>query len=243
MMKLNPWLAAFAAAAALALPARAEPSATNAWEHTLALGLTATSGNTDTKLYTGSWLSEFRTLGGDLARLSVDGQNGENEGRKNADNVKGDQSYKHLLSDRAYVVGSVAELYDSVADISYRITPSIGLGYFLMKGGPASLSVDAGPGYQWEKIGGVEDDYAVLRASERYERKLTATSKCWQSVDYTPKVEDFDVYTINGEIGAEAAMTTAVNLRAVFRNQYINVPAEGRKRNDTQVIAALAFKL
>lgn len=243
MMKLKAWMTALSVVTGLVLSVRAEPSATNVWEHSLALGVTATSGNTDTKLFTGSWLSEFRTLGGDLARLSVDGQNGENDGVKNTDSVKGDQNYKHLVSERAYLVGDVAELYDSVADISYRITPSLGIGYFLMKGGPASLSVDAGPGYQWEKIGGVEDDYAVLHASERYERKLSDTSKCWQSVDYTPKVEDFDVYTINGEIGAESTMTKRINLRAVFRDQYINAPAEGRKRNDTQIIAALALRI
>jgi putative salt-induced outer membrane protein YdiY len=242
-MNMNAKLIALCAITALASTAKAEPSKTNEWEHTLAIGATATSGNTDTKLYSASWLSEFRRLNGDLIRLSADAQNGENKGVKNADNAKGDQNYKHLISDRAYIVGDVAEMYDSVADISYRITPSVGVGYFLMKGDAASLSVDLGPGYQWEKIGGIEDDYAVARASERYERKLTATAKCWQSLDYTPKVEDFDVYTISGEIGAEAAMTSTINLRAVFKDQYINVPAADRKRNDTQIIAALAFKI
>lgn len=242
-MNLRTAMMTICAAAGFSGAALAEPSKTNEWENTLSVGVTATSGNTDTKLYAASWLSEYRRLGGDLARLSVDGQNGENSGTKNADNVKGDQNYKHLLSERSYVVGDVAELYDSVADISYRVTPSLGIGYFLMKGDASSLSLDIGPGYQWEKIGGIKDDYAIFKASERYERKLGATSKCWQSADYSPKVEDLNVYTINGEIGAEAPLTSTINLRIVFSDRYVNVPAAGRKRNDTQVIGALAFKI
>jgi len=235
-------MAAACAAATMALVARAEPAKTNEWEHSLALGVTATSGNTDTKLYSASWLSEFRAPGGDLARLAVDGQNGENSGEKSADNVKALQNYKLVLNGH-YLVADMEELYDSVADISYRVTPSLGIGYFLLKNETQKLCIDLGPGYRWEKIGGISDDYAIFHASERYELRLSESSKCWQSVDYTPKVQDFDIYTISGEIGAEAAMTKRVNLRVVFKDQYINVPAEGRRRNDSQIIGALAFKI
>jgi putative salt-induced outer membrane protein YdiY len=194
-------------------------------------------------LFTAGWLSEFRFLSGDLIRLSADAQNGESSGDKNADNAKGNQNYKHLVSDRAYLVGDVAELYDSVADISYRITPSLGIGYFLIKESKTSLSVDIGPGYQWEKIGGIEDDYAIFRAGERFEHTFESGAKVWQAADYTPKVEDTDIYTVNAEVGAEAAMTKSISLRVVFSDQYINIPAAGRERNDTKLIGGVSVKL
>lgn len=242
-MNLNTTLLTLCAITGLACTTKAEPATTNTWEHSLALGVSATSGNTDTKLYSLSWLSEFRRLNSDLVRISVDGQSGENEGVTNAENIKGAQNYKHLISDRAYISGDLAEFHDSIADIDYRVNASLGIGYFLIKNAAASLSLDIGPGYQWEKIGGVEDDFAVLRIGERYERKLSATAKCWQAIEYTPKAEDFEIYTISGEIGAEAALTSTINLRAVFKDQYINVPAAGRDRNDTQIIAAIAMKI
>ena len=49
---------------------------------------------------------------------------------------------------------------DNIADVDYRVTVSPGLGYFLMKEADASLSAEIGPGYLWEKVAGVEDDYA-----------------------------------------------------------------------------------
>lgn len=222
---------------------RAEPAGTNVWETTLSAGVSATDGNTDTKLYSAGWLSEFRFLSGDLVRLSADGQNGESEGKTNADHVKGNQNFKHLVSERAFVVGDVAELYDGIADISYRVTPSLGVGYFLIKGNQTSLSVDIGPGFQWEKIGGVKDEYAIFRAGERFEHVFESGAKVWQAAEYTPKVDDVDVYTVTAELGAEAAMTKRISLRAVLKEQYINVPAAGRERNDTQLLGGVSVKI
>lgn len=240
---MNKISAAVLAASSIVCISRAEPATTNQWETTLTAGITQTDGNSDTKLYSAGLLSEFRALSGDLVRLSVDAQNGESEGERNADNIKGSQNYKMLVSDRAYLNADVAELYDSVADISYRVTPSLGVGYFLIKGNATSLSVDLGPGYQWEKIGGIEDEYFIFRAGERFEHTFASGAKVWQSVDYTPKVEDAEIYSISAELGAEAAMTKRISLRVVFKDQYINVPAEGRERNDTQIIGGLAVKI
>lgn len=223
--------------------AKATPSVTNEWEHTLALGVTATSGNSDTKLGTASWLSEFMSLGGNLTRFSADGQNGESDGKKSADNAKGNINHKHLLGERTYAVGDVAALYDSVADINYRVTVSPGLGYYLMKNDAATLSTDIGPAYVWEKLGGVENDYAALRVAQRYERKLGTNAKVWQSAEYLPQIDDFDKYIVSGELGVEAPLTAAINLRLVFKDQYDNIPAAGRERNDTQIVGAVALKL
>ncbi len=227
----------------LSRAALAEPATTNQWEHTLSLGVTETSGNTEMRMGTASWLSEFRSLGGDLVRLSADGQNGKEKGQKTADNVKGDANYKCAFDGSLYAVADVAGLYDSVADISYRITPSVGLGCFILKDSANSFSVDIGPAYVFEKVGGVKDDYAAFRASERFERKLGAKAKCWEAVEYIPKVSDFDVYNIAGEIGAEAPLTSSINLRLVFADRYQNIPAPDHKRNDTQIVGAVAIKI
>ena len=233
-------------AAALSLAATiasATPSATNVWETTLSLGLSSSDGNTKSQLFNGSWLSEYMDEAGDDVRIGLDALNGETDSKKSADSVKGFVDYKYSLSDRWYGLVDISALYDSVADISYRVIGTPGVGYYLLKDSKATLSLDLGPSYVMEKVGGEKNDYAAARASERYERKLSATAKCWQSLEYIPQIDDFDNYLVNGEIGVEAALTTKFNVRLVFKDQYDNVPAEGRVRNDTQVIAALAVKI
>lgn len=231
------------AAAVWATGAMAEATKTNVWEHSAAIGATINDGNTDSKQGTASWLSEIKTDAGNKARLALDAAQGENNGDKTADNFKGNANYKRMLAERCYGVADLNGLYDSVADINYRITLAPGAGYYVMKSDAATMTLDLGPAYVWEKVGGVSDDYLAARASERYERNLSASAKVWQALEYVPQVEDFDNYFINGELGAEAAMTETISLRLVFKDQYVNIPAEGRERNDIQFVGALAFKI
>ena len=231
------------AAAAWATGAIAEATKTNVWEHSAAIGATINDGNTDSKQGTASWLSEIKTDSGNKARLALDAAHGENNGEKTADNFKGNANYKRMFAERCYGVGDINALYDSVADINYRITLSPGAGYYLMKSDAATLTFDLGPAYVWEKVAGVEDDYLAARAGERYERVLSAGAKVWQALNYVPQLEDFDNYFIEGEVGAEAAMTDTISLRLVFKDQYKNIPAEGRDRNDIQFVGAIAYKI
>lgn len=231
--------AAVVAAAGLAGAEEAQPGK---WDVSVAAGLTATDGNSDTRQGTVSVLGE-RKADTDQYRTGLEFAYGETEGSNTLENGKAFAGWRHLVSERAYGLVDLTVAYDAIADVDYRATLAPGVGYFLMKDDLAQLGVEAGPAYVWEKVGGVSDDYLALRFAERYDRKLSDTATCWQSIEYLPRADDFDDYLLSAEIGVEAALNAKLSVRLVVKDQYDSTPAADRKQNDLTVIGALAYRL
>lgn len=231
-----------AASKVAAAPTAADYVPAKAKENSIALGVTQTDGNTDTKLYTASLLHD-RKRDEYTLRLGVDAAYGETDGDQNANNVKGVAEYRRLLSERAYAFGNLTVLHDDLADIRYRAVLSVGPGYYLMKDEAATLGVEIGPAYIREEVGDEENDDLALRIGERYERQLSATAKTWQALEYLPVVDDFDDYLLNAEIGVEAAINSSMSIRLVVKNAYDSTPATDREENDLTIIGALAYQL
>jgi hypothetical protein len=93
-----------------------------------------------------------------------------------------------------------------------------------------------------EKVGDDEDSYMTLRVAERFEHKLSASAKLWQTAEWVPAVEEFDNYVFNFEIGVETGITKSMSLRTYLQDTYRSEPAPGRKSNDVKLVAAIAYK-
>ena len=91
------------------------------------------------------------------------------------------------------------------------------LGAYLVKNDRLTLSVETGPVYIAEKLDGISEDYLALRLSERLEFTISPTAKLWQAAEYLPKVDDFDKYPFNAEIGMEAAINSRMKLCGITR--------------------------
>jgi putative salt-induced outer membrane protein YdiY len=219
------------------------------WKSSLAFGLTMTRGNSETFLSTLT-AATVKKWGQNELGFGVDGAYGttkdQNTGNttRNANSAQGFSQYNRLFDDRWYGFGRVAGLYDGVADINYRVTLSAGVGYYIMRMTNTDLSVEAGPGYVFEKLGGEEDDFATLRLAERFNHALSDHARVWEKVEYLPSLENFSKYIVNGEIGIEADLSKDKKwaLRAYLQDTYNSVPATGHKNNDMKLIAALAYK-
>lgn len=230
------------AAQIAAAPSAADKVPVKAKENSIALGVTMTDGNSDALLGTASYLHD-RKRDAYTLRLGLDGAYAETEDETTTENVKGVGEYRRNVAERCYVLGNLTALYDSIADVDYRVILTIAPGYYLMKNDAATLSVDVGPAYITEKVGDVENDDVALRAGQRYERQLSATAKTWQAIEYLPLVDDFDDYLLNAEIGIEAAINSSASIRLVVKNAYDSTPAADREKSDTTVIGAIAYQL
>lgn len=211
------------------------------WESSAALGLTLTSGNSDTLLATASILTQKKWDSNEL-RFGVDAAYGEQEDIKNNELLRGFGQYNRLFSERCYGYVRAEAVHDAIADVEYRVTLSPGAGYYFIKNDRTQLSLELGPGVVFEKQGSEEQTYFTLRVAERFEHKLSKTARIWQSAEYLPQVDDWDNFIVNAEIGIGAALTEKIELRAVLQDTYDNDPAPGRKENDLKLITSLGYK-
>lgn len=248
-MRSTPWLAVGILGAAAALAADAKPGSTNPspWAITLSAGGVFTDGNSETFKGNASLLVEGEKAPLGSVRAGAEVNYGESkvdgDKRTDTDNGKVFVNAKKTLSPMTFAYGDAAALRDDLAKLDYRVVLGPGVGLYAIKNARTSLSVEAGPSYLWEKKDHVSSEYWALRAAERFEFKISDTARCWQSAEVLGRVDDFDDYLLNAEVGVEAALNSYFNLRLVLQDKYDNQPGEGLKSNDISLIAGVSLKL
>jgi putative salt-induced outer membrane protein YdiY len=225
-------------------PAEPPPSK---WDTTAAAAATLTRGNSQTFLATLS-LDTKRKWESDEAALGTSGGYGDSKVNgatsKNTEFLQGYGQYNHLFTERFYGALRLDGQYDGIAGIEYRFKVSPMVGYYVIKNDRMTLAAEAGPSLIYEHLKGESaHGYWAARLAERFEYKLTATTKIWESLEYLPKVDDWSKnYLLNFEAGVDTSINKTWSLRVVFQDQYASEPASGRKQNDMRLLAGTAYK-
>lgn len=219
----------------------APKKAIDSWTKSLAAGLNYSSGNSDTAVV--SILSQAgRETKEDILDFTASygyGEDRSKEEKKNKDEARAGASYKYLLGERLYAGAGANFLRDDIADVAYRVTVAPTIGYFLLKDADFKLSAEVGPGYTFEEVAKVDNDYFSPKLGERFEWTISCTSKLFQGVDVLLDTTDMDNTLVNAEVGVEAALSSSLSLVVLVRDTYDNLPALDREKNDVTVISAL----
>jgi len=243
-------LGASAIATLIAQDAAPNPTA---WKTTATLGAALTRGNSETLSVSGGintmkkWQQNELSFGSGFAYS-------EDKDSVTASTINGFGQYNRLFSDRLFGFGRVDALHDDVSDIAYRVTVSAGLGYYLIKNDKVTLTVEAGPGYVFERIAALRDmgsgyvqrywddrDYATIRFGEKFTWQITKTARFWQGVEYQPRVDDWSDYVITAEAGIATKISEHFDLRLVAQDTYRSVPAAGREENDFKLLGQIGY--
>ena len=228
-------------------PAVAPPEPPKKWDTTAAAALTLTRGNSESFLATISLDTKRKWTRDELA-FGIAGGYGESTvndvNSKNTEFIKGFGQYNHLFTERFYGGLRLDGEYDGIAGVDYRFKISPMVGYYLIKNDRMTLAVEAGPSLVLENLEGQPARaYWAARFGERFEYKLTATTKFWQSLDYFPQIDRWtENYLLNFEAGIDTAISKQWSLRVVFQDMYASEPAAGRKHNDMRLLAGTAYK-
>ncbi|MGD0087238.1 MAG: DUF481 domain-containing protein [Verrucomicrobiota bacterium] len=211
------------------------------WESRIALGLTATAGNSDSALATGNFQTHKKTPWDEWA-MGLEGTYGEVSSVKNNEILHGFVQYNHLFSNRWYGYARADALHDGIAGVTYRFTFSPGAGYYFIKDQETSLAGESGPAILYEKLDNAYHMYPTLRLAERFEHKFDGHARLWQNVEFLPPFTSPRDFLVNAEIGVETPLTKYFSLQTYVQDNYANHPAPGLKANDVKLVSALAIK-
>lgn len=236
-----------AAAIALSYSALAEEAQPAEFETTLAAGTTISKGNSESTQFNTSLITEGEKKDFGSIRAGAEFNYGastvDNEKEVNTENFKLYANAKKEINPKNIYYLDGSYFYDNVAEVDYRITIGPGYGHYAVKKDDKKLLFEVGPSYVWEKVAGVTDSYAALRLAERYDQKLSETSKVWQSLEMLPQIDDPGNYLANFEMGAEAKLNGTLNLRVVLQDKYNSRPGDDNEKNDLTLIAGISMKL
>jgi hypothetical protein len=220
------------------------------WDTVVSADATITRGNSHSTLLTATvnskgkydknefLLSGAAGYGDNTARDS----NGNETTTKTQDYLKGTAQWNYLITDRFYAGLKLDALHDDLADINYRFTVSPLAGYYLIKKPQTELAVEAGPSYVYEQVGGRTDSYFGARVGERFEHKFKSGAKIWESFEWITQVDKVDNWIANAEVGVSAPITKALDVRVVAQDNYDNIPAPGRLKNDFKLLAGIGYR-
>lgn len=229
---------------AVAHAADEKPPEKPKWEGGVNAGVTMTSGNSDTVLAT-IGANAKKKWEKDEFMLGALGGYGESDDVRSTDFASAFAQYNHLFTERFYGGVRADGLYDGMADLSYRFTIGPLVGYYFIKNDKTLLSAEVGPSLVIEKYFGETDNdsYLGIRFAQRFEHKLTDSTKFWEYADYTPQIDRWtENYIINVEVGISTAMNKAWSLRVVALYTYDSEPAPGREKEDFKLVAGTEYK-
>ncbi len=216
-------------------------------ETTIAIGLNATDGNSETANLNGTVTThlEWEKSGSlDIGIESNYGKQTVGDVRKTSvDNGKITANGKRLFAKRSFAYLETSARRDDIALINYRTTLGPGIGTHLLKRKGLKLLVEVGASYVFEDVDGVKDDYVSLRLAQEYRQKLNDHATIWQSLTYFPRAEELNRYLAEAELGAESALSERISVRVVLQNKHDSMPPEGVDKDDTTLIAAIGIKL
>lgn len=223
-----------------AVKATATPPVT--WSGTVTMGLTVTAGNVNSVLTTGQFTSERKSHRNDLI-LGADGAYGEVTGIQNVNSVHGSAQNNYSFIDDTWY-GYVREdaLHDAIANVEYRVTSSVGAGYYFIKNKMTTLSTEAGPSFRTERLDNETHNYPTARVGENLQHKIDDHAKIWETIEFLPPLTFPDAFLINAEVGVETPLTKKLSLQTYLQDNYANVPAPGFKPNDLKLVSGLVLK-
>lgn len=233
----------------VAAPAPAAPK----WETTANAGLIVQSGNSES-IATSIGLDTKKKWDNDEVMLGASGGYGKssstgNNRSRTTDYAKAYGQYNHLINERAYFGLRIDGEHDGMADLAYRVRVSPLVGYYLIKNETTSLSFDAGPTFIVEEREASpaaprdRRESFALRFGEKFEHKLSDTTKIWQTAEYIPTIKDWPEYdVINFEAGITTAITPKWDLTMKYQVTYDNGVKYGKEGTDTRLIAGTTYK-
>lgn len=177
----------------------------------------------------------------------------DSEGDKSAttDNWTVFGQYDYFFNEKLYGYGRVQVDHDRIAELQYRITPGVGLGYQWHEDAVWNFNTEGGVAYVYEKYEEPDDAtpdfddddaYLALRLAYHYDRKLNDKVLLFHNLEYLPGLDDLGNFQINTDIGLRTALTANMFSEFKFELRHDSQPAEGSKDNDLRYIFAIGWQ-
>ncbi|MDY7092966.1 MAG: DUF481 domain-containing protein [Acidobacteriota bacterium] len=229
-----------------AAPEPPEPT----WELKLGLSYVATSGNSDTSSggfdleYTKEWEVWSLEAGANALRAEEDNET-------TAERYGAFAHGSRQLTERLSLTAGLSLLEDRFTGVDLRTVADLGLKQQWVDNETWTFATTAALTWTREELvddpanpdaDTSDDSFGALfklAGSWQLSENASATSK----LTYYPNFDVSDDYRFDGEVGVQAALTSAWALKVAYQLRYDNLPVPGFDTTDTTTTASLVLKL
>jgi len=217
----------------------------NNWGGDAAVGLALARGNTDT-----TNISLTFSAKGPVSK-SIDSTNkaffllNKEKDISNAESMGLETYIQWKHSERFFSYYGIQGLRDRFKNYSYRILPSLGLGYKILTLENALLSASSGLSQVFTKYheSGETDSYTGISLGNEFTWQVSPTAEISQSLSLNTNISKLDHIFLQFEISLASAITKGLSVKLTLMDKYDSKPVgEAIKKNDVLFIAGLSAK-
>jgi putative salt-induced outer membrane protein len=214
------------------------PQYRQGWSGSFALGLSATSGNTDSGDL--NFAGRFQYGAGPWNHtIGIGGEIAEDNGVRNKESVFATYDVNRYLDDRLYLFGLGSATYDGFASNELDVFLGGGPGYRIVQTEDLAWRVQAGPGLRHvrDQAGESSTEVAAV-ASSRFYRSLTGAAFLTNDTDILWS----DANTlVRNDLGVNFRMTDRLSTRVSYRTEWNSDPLPGLRHADNRLGVSLVI--
>ena len=216
------------------------------WTGDIFAGYNKTNGNTHKSSGSSSAQADKKFKG---AELLFKGNFFYSESNRKMDGQKWDVLGKYLFNfggdDRWYNFYQVLVDHDYFADIDYRVTPAIGIGYHISKSEAWIWDADVGLGYRITRTRineDAEDEVLTALAHTFMKKKVLANAFFSEDLTVYPGLKSGSGVLLKSESVFSNPLGKNLDLELKYIVDYNSEPADEKKKTDTQIITGIKYK-
>jgi putative salt-induced outer membrane protein YdiY len=214
------------------------------YKRELEAGYTLITGNTEKESYVIAGIFNRKTVDDEI---TFKGRTTEASSDKRMDEQKWD-----VLGRYAWNFGEEKKWFNSYrttvdhdrfANIEYRVTPAVGIGYWVSDDADLKLMLENSLGYEYTNYNDEteSEDNIVMIPHGYLEMPLFGKSVLSEDITAYPVLDDLGEYRLTSTTAFTNPLNEYLSLRLSWINEYNSYPADGSEKHDMTLVTSLVF--
>lgn len=218
------------------------------WRGSFDLGLTVTTGNSETSNFSLGARTVNRgerhrwLFAGSYLRASTDGQETANKGELSV-------QFDYFPGQRFFFFARAAGSFNEPAGLDVRLAPGVGAGYQLAGAPGAELAVEGGATWIRDAfVDGSSTQSVFLALGQTFRWEPTGTTTLEQGLTYNPRSTQLDDFLLTGEASVITRITGGLGLKVTLRDEFDSTPfvdpatGTARRKNDLTLVTGITYE-
>jgi putative salt-induced outer membrane protein YdiY len=151
--------------------------------------------------------------------------------------------YDYFSTPKVYTYAIMKGEHDRIADLNYRLSPGVGIGYQWVERPDFNFFTEVGYSYVYEDyISGGQNQACSLRFAYHVDKKFTDVWSVFHNFEILPAIDDPSEYNLTTDAGVRAAFTAAFFTEFRVEWKRDSEPAPGADKNDLRYILGVGWK-
>jgi putative salt-induced outer membrane protein YdiY len=172
------------------------------------------------------------------------GDAGLGDGRQTTrDNWDALAKYDRFFDEDLYTFVQMRVEHDRIADLDYRLTPGVGVGYQWVESPRTNVRTEIGVSYVYERFGDDStNDFVGPRLAYHIDHKLADNLTVFHNMEFLPAFDDLGDYVLTTDVGLRVRFAKGFFTEVRFELKRDSEPSTNAEKNDLRYVVGVGWE-